>query len=415
KRNLGVSLEVVHRHGPCTKIKSTSTGNALDHLEIFQLDQERVDSIHSRLSTLEPLAEDKAVPKKKSATLTSKLHRSDLTWTQCKSCAVSCYRQVDPTFEPAASTTYSNVSCTSATCMELVGQSSAIPKCTRSTGTCVYGVEYGDSSFSAGLLAKERHYQTGGIKEEAGQMWEKTHTSVSHSHPRTTSTASSSGAGRATRACSGTPPASSDSVGISFPLFLRPLPSTATTSPIACHFTLPPPDTSLSAKAARYTPLVKSSKSTPFYLVALESISVGGIRLSISPKVFSSAKTLIDSGTVITRLPPQAYSALSVTFKKLMSKYTSAPALSILDTCFDLSAYQTVSVPKVVLAFHGGAALDLPLSGTLFASKTSQVCLAFAGNSMDTSPPIIGNIQQKSFDVVYDVDGGKIGFGPNAC
>ncbi|KAK9210806.1 hypothetical protein WN943_000179 [Citrus x changshan-huyou] len=86
---------------------------------------------------------------------------------------------------------------------------------------------------------------------------------------------------------------------------------------------------------------------------------VGGKKLPIPISVFSSAGAIIDSGTVITRLPPAAYSILRSTFKKFMSKYPTAPASSILDT------------------------------------SLKQICLAFAGNSDDSDIAIFGNVQQE--------------------
>lgn len=64
-----------------------------------------------------------------------------------------------------------------------------------------------------------------------------------------------------------------------------------------------------------------------------------------------STGVIIDSCIVITRIAPMAYAALRAAFRKLMSKYPTAPAASILDTCYDLSKYDTVPIPKVGLEF----------------------------------------------------------------
>lgn len=65
----------------------------------------------------------------------------------------SCYKQVDPTFDPKASSSYSNISCTSSLCSDLVSATGVTPVC--SASNCVYGIQYGDSSFSVGFLARE--------------------------------------------------------------------------------------------------------------------------------------------------------------------------------------------------------------------------------------------------------------------
>ncbi|KAG6391335.1 hypothetical protein SASPL_149089 [Salvia splendens] len=89
---------------------------------------------------------------------------------------------------------------------------------------------------------------------------------------------------------------------------------------------------------------------------------------------------------MITRLPPAAYSALSAAFKKGMKKYPAASAFSILDTCYDLSNYTSISIPTVSFTFDDAA-----------------------------DNGIFGNTQQLAFEVVYDVAGGKLGFAAAGC
>ncbi|CAF2352411.1 unnamed protein product [Brassica rapa] len=48
--NTKSSLHVVHRHGPCSSLSSKQARTSPDHDEILRLDQERVKSIHSKLS-----------------------------------------------------------------------------------------------------------------------------------------------------------------------------------------------------------------------------------------------------------------------------------------------------------------------------------------------------------------------------
>jgi hypothetical protein len=44
-----------------------------------------------------------------------------------------------------------------------------------------------------------------------------------------------------------------------------------------------------------------------------------------------------------------------------------------------------------------------------------ESCLAFAPNEDDGSFGIIGNVQQRTFEVLYDVDGRSVGFRSGAC
>ena len=74
-----------------------------------------------------------------------------------------------------------------------------------------------------------------------------------------------------------------------------------------------------------------------------------------------------------------------------------------------------MTVPKIGLLFNGGAEVVIPPSGIFYVKNLSQACLAFASNEDPSDVGILGNVQQLTFDVVYDVAGGKLGFGPGGC
>lgn len=169
------------------------------------------------------------------------------------------------------------------------------------------------------------------------------------------------------------------------------------------------------SKSVQFTPLSTISQGTSFYGLDITGISVGGQTLPIQSSVFTTAGAIIDSGTVITRLPPDAYSALRTAFRQQMSKYPTAPALSILDTCYDFSNYTTISVPEISFSFKGGVLVNIDETGLLYGTSLSQVCLAFAGNSEASDVAIFGNVQQQTLEVVYDANGGRVGFAPNGC
>ncbi|KAF7815881.1 aspartyl protease family protein [Senna tora] len=252
---------------------------------------------------------------------------SDLTWTQCEPCARYCYNQKEPLFDPLKSSTYYNISCTSTLCTQLSSATGNEPGCS-ATKACIYGIQYGDSSFSIGYFAKE------------------------------TLTVSSSdvvsnflfGCGQNNRGLFG---ATAGLLGlgrhsISFvqqtaqkyrKIFSYCLPSTSSYA----GFLKFGGDGS-SAGKVQYTPLVSVGDS--FYGLDFTGISVGGTRLPISSSVFSAGSSIIDSGTVITRLPPGAYGPLRDAFRRGMSKYPRGNSLSILDTCYDLSGYEVVSSPR---------------------------------------------------------------------
>jgi hypothetical protein len=164
-----------------------------------------------------------------------------------------------------------------------------------------------------------------------------------------------------------------------------------------------------------FTPLSKSFSGTSFYGLDITGISVRGRRLAIAASVFSTSGSIIDSGTVITRLPPAAYSALRTAFREAMKQYPLTDAYEILDTCYDLTSFDDVTFPVISFSFSGGIDVELDEVGVYYAEKISQVCLAFAGNGEASDVAIFGNVQQRRLEVVYDLAGGRVGFGPASC
>uniref|UniRef100_J3MFR8 Peptidase A1 domain-containing protein n=1 Tax=Oryza brachyantha TaxID=4533 RepID=J3MFR8_ORYBR len=164
------------------------------------------------------------------------------------------------------------------------------------------------------------------------------------------------------------------------------------------------------------TPMLIDTGPT-FYYVGMTGIRVGGKLLPIPQSVFAAAGTIVDSGTVITRLPPAAYSSLRSAFAASMAArgYKRAPALSLLDTCYDLTGASEVAIPTVSLLFQGGVSLDVDASGIIYAASVSQACLGFAGNEAADDVAIVGNTQLKTFGVVYDIASKVVGFCPGAC
>ncbi|KZV23952.1 protein ASPARTIC PROTEASE IN GUARD cell 1-like [Dorcoceras hygrometricum] len=410
-------VKVFHRHGPCFRDKTVTLAPSLT--EVIAHDQSRVDSIHARLTrklNTNKLKQHEAnVPVKSGRTLNSGNYvvtvglgtpartltlvldtGSDLTWTQCQPCIRSCYKQQEPIFNPSASSSYSNISCNSAQCSQLASATGNKPGCL-SDSTCLYLIQYGDQSFTIGYLSKDKltisadlvvpNFLFGCGQDNQGLFG---------------STAGLIGLGRdALSLVSQTAPQFGK-------YFSYCLPSVSSSTG---YLSL---GKSAASNNVHFTPFA-GSQGTSFYFIDIIAITVGGRQLSINQSVFKTAGTIIDSGTVITRLPPGAYSVMSSVFKQQMAKYPSAPSYSILDTCFDLSSITTVTIPKVAFTFGGNVVVDLAPSGILIAVNSSTVCLAFAANNDPTDVGIFGNTQQKTLEVVYDVAGGNLGFGPAGC
>ena len=152
-----------------------------------------------------------------------------------------------------------------------------------------------------------------------------------------------------------------------------------------------------------------------FYVLNLTGISVGGKQLDIPPAVFSKSNgMIIDSSTVITELLRTAYAALRSAFRSAMSAYPLIlpPPNQGLDTCYNLTSFSNVTVPTVALTFDGGATMELDVPDGILL----EGCLAFQESGPDDLfPGILGNVNQRTFEVLYDVSHGKVGFRAGAC
>ncbi|KAG5536228.1 hypothetical protein RHGRI_023869 [Rhododendron griersonianum] len=166
-------------------------------------------------------------------------------------------------------------------------------------------------------------------------------------------------------------------------------------------------------------PLLRNSKYKTFFYVGLAGLSVGGQPVAVSPSVFAVDESgrggiIVDSGTAVTRLKTEAYTAVRDAFARLTTKLPSSSSYAIFDTCYDLSSFKQVSIPTVSFRFAGGKSLTLPPENYMIpVDSAGKVCFAFAPTDGPLS--IIGNIQQQGTRVSYDVANSVVGFSPSKC
>lgn len=322
---------------------------------------------------------------------------SSLAWLQCKPCTIYCHPQVEPVFDPSASKTYKTSTCASAECSLLKEATLNSPLCSRS-GSCIYEASYGDASISVGFLARDL-LTLGQGASFPGFVF---------------------GCGQDNEGLFGR------AAGI-FGLARQSLSMLGQLSPkLGNVFSYCLPASTGSGKGFlsigkgslkvpyKFTPMLTSSPEHSLYYLSLALIKVGGRPLPVGAAAYK-VRTIIDSGTVITRLPGPIYSALKQAVTSIMSrKLASAPGYSILDTCFK-GSLKSGSVPPIQLAFVGGAEIVLNPENSLIDIDGETTCLAFAGTSGDSGVAIIGNRQQQTFEVIYDVSSSRIGFAPSRC
>ncbi|RCV30430.1 hypothetical protein SETIT_6G093900v2 [Setaria italica] len=409
----GATVTLHHRHGPCSL---TPTNQTLNVEKILLSDQLRASNIQRLLSAAANATGD---AQKLEATLPTTLGAaldtlqyvinvsigtpavtqtvmidtgSDISWVHCKPCS-PCHAQVDPVFDPSESTTYSPFSCGSAACAQL-GVDGGAAGCSGSQ--CQYIVRYLDGSNTTGTYSSDTltlgpnvvpGFQFGCSRAGSGFEVEKTAGLMGLGGGAQSLVAQTAATfGPAFSYCLPTPQASSGFLTLGAP------------SGGGGNFTT--------------TRMFRSREVPTFYIVFLEEIRVGGTRVNVAPTVFS-AGSVMDSGTIITRLPPRAYSAMRSAFRAGMLQYPRAKPLEILDTCYDFGNLTRVTVPAVELVFDGGAVVDLDVHGIMIFD-----CLAFAPSDdggASSVPSIIGNVQQRTFEVLHDVGRGTIGFRAGAC
>ncbi|KAI3442228.1 Peptidase A1 domain-containing protein, partial [Psidium guajava] len=324
---------------------------------------------------------------------------SSLSWLQCQPCAIYCHPQVDPLYNPSTSRKYKSLLCSTSQCSSLKEATLNDPLCETRTSKCVYNASYGDLSYSMGYLSQDwlslspsenlPNFLYGCGQDNEG-LFGRAAGIIGLARQRLSMISQlSSKYGYAFSYCL----PSKTSAGSGFLSLGR---------------------TSLMASAFRFTPMITESGEKSLYFLRLGAISLAGKPLAVAATQYT-VPTIIDSGTVISRLPSSVYAALKQAFTKIMSrKYAKAPSFSILDACFK-GSLKTMSVPQMRLVFQGGADLALAPANILIDVEKGTTCLAFASSSGDNEIAIIGNHQQKTFKVAYDVDNSRIGFAAGGC
>jgi len=322
---------------------------------------------------------------------------SDVSWIQCQPCSGHCHKQHDPVFDPTKSATYSAVPCGHPQCAPAGG------KC--SNGTCLYKVMYGDGSSTAGVLSHETLSLTSnrslpGFAFGCGQKIVGDFGEVD----------GLIGLGRGALSLSSQAAAT---FGASFSYCLP----SYDTSPgyLTIGSTTPAPN-----DVVQYTAMITKKDYPSLYFVELVAIDIGGYVVPVSPTVFTKDGTLLDAGTTLMYIPPEAYTLLRDRFKFVMNwtGYTPAPAHEPLDTCYDFGGNNVILLPAVSFNFSDGSMFGLsPVAILVYPDDTAPAtgCFAFLPRPSTMPFNIIGNTQQRGTEVIYDVAAEKIGFGQGTC
>ncbi|CAA7395805.1 unnamed protein product [Spirodela intermedia] len=174
-------------------------------------------------------------------------------------------------------------------------------------------------------------------------------------------------------------------------------------------------------KSIRTTPLLRNPHRPSLYYVNLTGVSVGKTAVKVAPELLAfdpatGAGTVVDSGTVITRLVRPFYEAVRDEFRRQVAapEYSS---LGAYDTCFSTTAVAEDRTPVVTLNLEG-MELVLPAENTLIhSSSTPLACLAMAAapDNVNSVLNVIANLQQQNHRVLIDTANSRVGFARELC
>ncbi|CAN1729587.1 Aspartic proteinase CDR1 [Linum perenne] len=283
---------------------------------------------------------------------------SDNIWTQCKPCT-NCFVQNAPLFDPASSSTYKTVPCSSKACSSLQNEGAF---CVENDPVCHYQVGYGDGqSHTEGDLALEM--LTLGSTDGKRIPFPKTLFGCGHDNSGTFS------------------PNGSGIVGLG----------------------------GGSGGGVVSTPLISHPTEPTFYFLNLVGISVGEKKIPLQTGSSLKGNIIIDSGTTLTMLPTKFFSQLSNAVEsQIVGGKKAEDPQGDLSLCYVGSS---LKVPRITVHFQG-ADVELPPSNVFIQVSDTVTCLAFQGSDNGS---IYGNVAQQNFLIGYDIQKRTVSFKPTDC
>ncbi|MED6147199.1 hypothetical protein PIB30_041853 [Stylosanthes scabra] len=329
---------------------------------------------------------------------------SDLVWSQCKPCD-DCYNQTNPMFDPSNSSTYKTFPCNSRLCESLV-DTSCDGNTTNQNSTCIYGMAYGDGSYSVGDLAID----TLTLSSTTGTQisFPKIPIGCGHNNQGTFLPNGSGIVGLGGGSVSLTSQIG-PSIGFKFSYCLIPSPDPHITTTNKINFGQ---NALVSGPGTVSTPIIQGAAET-FYYLTLEGISVGTKRLDFvnkESKLVEEGNIIIDSGTSLTFLPEDLYAKLEAEVASQIN-LTRVMRTEVLNLCYKVPGNK-IEAPTITAHF-GGADIVLNTGNTFVSVSDGVACLAFG--AADKNGAIYGNLAQANYLVGYDLQMKVVSFKPTDC
>ncbi|CAN8237082.1 unnamed protein product [Cochlearia groenlandica] len=410
-QNHDSTLRIFHIDSPCSPFKQPSSSlsweaRALQSLAQDQARLQYLTSLVARRSVV-PIASGRQmlqstmyivkamVGTPAQSLLLAMDTSSDLAWLPCSGC-VGCPSTT--AFSPAKSTSFKNVSCSAPQCKQ-------VPNPTCSSRACSFNVTYGSSSIAANLSQDTIRLAADPITPFTFGCVNK----VAGGGGTILPPQGLLGLGR------GPLSLMSQSQSIYKSTFSYCLPSFKSLA-FSGSLRLGPSSQPLRVK---YTPLLKNPRRSSLYYVNLVAIRVGRKVVDIAPADIAfnpttGAGTILDSGTVYTRLAKPVYEAVRNEFRKRVKPSTAVvTSLGGFDTCYT----GKITVPTITFMFKG-VNMTMPADNLMLHSTAgSRSCLAMAAapENVNSVVNVIASMQQQNHRVVIDVPNGRIGLARERC
>ncbi|KAL5769870.1 hypothetical protein ACOSP7_014024 [Xanthoceras sorbifolium] len=318
---------------------------------------------------------------------------SDLMWTQCLPCE-QCYKQTNPIFNPALSSSYFNLSCQAAQC-HLLESVSCSPQ-----ELCDYTYGYGSTALTKGVLSTET--VTFGSTSFKNIVFGCGHNNTGGFNPNEMGLVGLGG-----RDLSLASQVSSQLGAKKFSYCLVPFHTNPSTTS-KMYFGN---DGTVSGAGVVSTPLVSKEDKT-YYFVTLEGISVGDKFIPfISSGTVSKGNVFIDSGVPPILLPKDFYNRLEHEVKNAIKLTPYQDPQLGTQLCY--KSQTTIDAPTLTAQFDGGAKVPLISTSTFISPKDGIFC--FAMQPVDGDGGIFGNFAQSNILVGYDLEKQTVSFKPTDC
>nr|XP_034569549.1 aspartyl protease family protein At5g10770-like [Setaria viridis] len=285
--------------------------------------------------------------------------RGDNLQENCRHCDTRCYWQTGkagPTFNPLKSSTYRNVNCSTEVCHAMHKISGLFSGCVDGKDACLYRIRYALGEYSVGYLVKDKLTLPNNYTIDdfifgcgAGNLYSGSNTGIIGIGNESYSFFNQVARQTNYRAFSYCLPSDHENEGfLSIGPYVR-------------------------DEKLKLTRLF-SYGHLPFYAIQQLGMMVNGIRLEVDPRIYSTAMTIVDTGTTDT--------------------YILSPLFHALD--------KEVTTAMLAKGYARGSLKD-------------KICFVTSDDAGVKGAQVLGNRAMRSFRVVYDIQDRIFGFEAGAC